>query len=110
MSAVEARPATSRNDWRDAVWSSDLKPLRRLAALCYADHAGNDNTTHVWVSTTQGVRRTGMGRTAWNESRNELEATGWLGESRASTYRETGRYQLMIPHGQCRETDSPHAT
>ena len=100
------KTAGDRNEWRDAVWASGLKPMRRLAALCYADHSG-DSTTHVWVATRRGMERTGMGRTAWHEARNGLEAEGWLRETVPATHTEAARYSLTIPAGQCRETDTP---
>lgn len=78
MTPRQVQQAENRNEWRDAVWSSGLKPLRRLAALCYADHAG-ESITHVWVGTRRGMERTGMGRTAWHEARNELEVAGGYG-------------------------------
>jgi hypothetical protein len=82
--------------------------MRRLAALCYADHAG-ETTTHVWVSTRRGTERTGLGRTAWHETRNALEAEGWLHETIPATHTAAARYRLTIPAGQCRQTDTPAA-
>lgn len=110
MTLADARPARSRNEWRDAVWESDLKAMRRLAALCYADHAGEGNLDRVWVAAARGVERTGMGRTAWHESRNDLEATGLLHETQPAAFGgRSARYRLTIPLGQCRKTDSPRA-
>ena len=106
--AKDGVPVKDRNEWRDAVWTSDLKPMKRLAALCYADHAGL-TTTHVWVGTKRAQDRTGMGRTAWHEARNGLVSEGWLRETVPATHTAAGRFQLTIPAGQCRETDT-HST
>lgn len=106
--SAEPRSARDRDEWRDAVWESNLRPMRRLAALCYADHAGNDNTAQVWVGTKRARDRTGMGRTAWHEARNGLVDEGWLREVVPATHTRAGRYQLTIPEGgQCGQTDTP---
>ena len=48
--------------WARAIWdSSSLKPLQRLVALAFADHARSEVA---WVSLDDLTRCTGMSRTA----------------------------------------------
>lgn len=87
----------SRNDWRDAVWASDLAPNPRLVALAYADHANTDAGA-VWVTLARGMKRTGMKRhDTWSKAVAELVTAGWLVEVEARTNKRAARYRLTIP-------------
>jgi hypothetical protein len=93
-------PPVRRKDWRDAVWASDLAPMQRLAALCFADHAP-DHGAGVWVTTARAQERTGMARRTWFDQVAGLRAAGWLEQAKPGrSGRDGGRspeYRLTIP-------------
>lgn len=91
-----------RNDWRDAVWFSDLPAVRKMVALTFARHA-NRGTDSVWVNTKTGMRLAGVSQRTWERSVEDLVARGWLVlVSGARGGRDGGlsaRYSLAIPDG-----------
>lgn len=79
----------------DAVWSSDLKPLQKLVAAVYADHARDQRTA--WVTLARLTERSGLSRDAANRHVRELRDRGWLVVfEKASQHRAT-LYGLVIP-------------
>lgn len=87
-----------RDPWKAAVWESDLKPLERLVALCYADHARNRDTA--WVTHDRLSQLTGLSRSAAVVALRGLVDSRWLVvERRAAQHRST-LYRLTIPIGQ----------
>lgn len=112
---MTSKNTVSRNDWRDAVWNSDLAPNPRLVALVYADHANNDADT-VWVTLARGLERTGIKHhVTWSKYVGELVAAGWLVEVETRTNQRAARYRLTIPdchdvtpeHDRVSERDTP---
>ena len=59
-----------------AVFSSDLKPLERLVAAVYADHARDRRQT--FVTLDRLMTCSGLSRDAANRARDGLETKGWL--------------------------------
>ena len=69
---------TFAQQYRDAVWCSDLRPEHRIVALCYADHDRQGVGT-AWVTTTRLMQRTGIrSRTTATRAVASLVAGGWL--------------------------------
>ena len=98
MSAPESpTQAPGRNDWRDAVWASDLPVTPRMVALVYADHASTDAGA-VWVTMARGLERSGIRRhETWSKAVAELQERGWLVEAVARTNKRAARYRLTVP-------------
>ena len=79
-----------------AVWESTcLKPLERLVALAYADHARDGETA--WVTYPRLMERTGLSRDALARALNGLRAQGWLEVHEPARQQRAARYWLRIP-------------
>lgn len=84
-----------RTTWSDAIWSSDLRSLEKLAALAYADHAGPARTA--WVTLPRLMERTGMSRDAANRARQGLVSKGWLVLRQEARQQRAAVFELVIP-------------
>ena len=84
-----------RITWMEAVWASDLKPLQKLVAAVYADHARDQRTT--WVTLDRLTQRSGASRTTAQKVRRELVQAGWLIEVSAATQHKAAVFGLVIP-------------
>lgn len=85
-----------RVKWLEAVWSSgDLKPLERLVAAVYADHAHDKRMT--WVTLPRLCERTGMSRDAANRALRGLRSAGWLVTIQKARQHRATVYALVIP-------------
>jgi biotin operon repressor len=87
----------ARNDWRDAVWESELPSLAKLLALAYADHAEPDGA-RVWVSWERLAERTGMGNGSVGRQVKVLRDGGWLTVVDPGKGRRPTRYRLSQPN------------
>lgn len=93
-----------RDTYVAAVWESQtLKPLERLVALAYADHARDGETA--WVTYPRLMERTGLSRDALARALNGLREQGWLEVQEAARQQRATRYWLRIPEG-----DEPSAS
>lgn len=86
-----------RTTWTEAIWSSDLKPLQRLVALVYAEHARDKRTA--WVTLDRLIERSGLARSTAQRTRRELVELGWLIEVSKATQHKTAVFSLVIPEG-----------
>lgn len=86
-----------RNTWMEAVWASDLKPLEKLVAAVYADHARDQRM--IWVTLDRLVQRSGIGRTQAKMWRRRLIESGWLVEFEPARQHKAAVYVLVIPEG-----------
>lgn len=69
---------TFAQQYRDAVWESDLRPEHRISALAYADH-DRMGSGLAWVTTTRLMARTGIrSRTTATRAVAALVESGWL--------------------------------
>jgi hypothetical protein len=72
---------TFAQQYRDAVWGSDLRPEHRIVALCYADHDRQGVGT-AWVTITRLMQRTGIrSRTTATRAVASLVTGGWLAKA-----------------------------
>lgn len=84
-----------RTVWMEAVWASaDLRPLEKLVAAVYADHARDKS--HAWVTLDRLVERSGLGREAANNHRKGLETKGWL-IARERVHRRVVDFDMAVP-------------
>ncbi|MFN8147291.1 MAG: helix-turn-helix domain-containing protein [Candidatus Nanopelagicales bacterium] len=83
-----------RDAYIRAVWASDLKPLARLIALAYADHARKGDTA--WLTLDRLVEVTGMSRDAANRNLRRLVDSGWLLLVEQGRQHRASRYRLII--------------
>lgn len=84
-----------RQTWMEAVYSSDLKPLERLVAVVYADHARDKR--QVWVTLPRLMERTGLSRDAANRALRGLRDKGWLLVMQEAKQHRATIYGLVIP-------------
>lgn len=87
--------------WREAVWNSpksSLKPLQRLIALAYADHARDGEVA--WVTYNRLEQRTGLSRDAVARHLGALVEAGWLVLVSPASQHRSARYRLVIPSAQ----------
>lgn len=85
-----------RDDFARSVWDSDqLKPLERLVALCFADHARE----HDWAFVTYPrlMACTGLSRDSAVRAVKGLRDKGWLEVKEASRQQRATRYWLRCP-------------
>ncbi|MCM3554009.1 helix-turn-helix domain-containing protein [Janibacter melonis] len=94
-----------RQTWMEAVWSSDLKPLERLVAGVYADHAHDQRTS--WVTLDRLAERTGLGRTQAQRWRKSLVESGWIVEVQKARQQRAAVYGLVIPEASVPDTRQP---
>lgn len=82
-----------------AVWESEqLRPLERIVALAYADHAKDSDVA--WVTWTRLSQRTGIrSKTALSKATKGLVDAGWLKCVRPARQHYSPEYQLLIPVG-----------
>ena len=78
-----------------AVWSSTLRPLPRLVALAYADHARKGDPA--WLTLDRVVKVTGMSRDSAHRNLGILIAAGWLELVGQGRQHRASRYRLVIP-------------
>ena len=78
-----------------AVWSSTLRPLPRLVALAYADHARKGDTA--WLTLDRIVKVMGMSRDSAHRTLGILIAAGWLELVEQGRQHRASRYRLVIP-------------
>lgn len=64
------------NQWREAIWESDLHATEKIVALCYADHTSDG--TSVWIYDERGAQRCGMGLSTFRKKRKAVADKGWL--------------------------------
>lgn len=85
-----------RTDWLESVYSSDdLRPLERLTAAIYADHARDRD--HAWVTLDRLIERSGMSRDAANRARRGLVNAGWLVPIGTPSRRKATKYRFAVP-------------
>ena len=84
-----------RQTWMEAVYGSDLKPLERLVAVVYADHARDRR--QVWVTLPRLMERTGLSRDAANRALRGLRDKGWLLVMQEAKQHRATVYGLVIP-------------
>lgn len=96
-----------RVTWMEAVWSSELKPLERLVAAVYADHAKERRVA--WVTLDRLCGRTGLSRDAANRAVQGLEGGGWLMSGERKPRRPV-TFWLVIPDGTRSTGDGPVAS
>lgn len=84
-----------RQTWIEAVYGSDLKPLERLVAVVYADHARDRR--QVWVTLPRLMERTGLSRDAANRALRGLRDKGWLLVIQEAKQHRATVYGLVIP-------------
>lgn len=87
-----------RETWKEAIYESDLKPLERIVAFVYADHARERRSA--WVTLDRLVETTGMSRTQAQSWRSRLVKSGFLVELSKATHHRATLYGLVIPDGQ----------
>lgn len=87
-----------RDVWAEAVWSSQLRPLERLVALAYADHARDKDTA--WLSSARLRERTGLSRTAASDAVRRLVKDKWLVPVDRPRQGHTAHYRLVVPSAQ----------
>src|SRR5437879_2465859 len=79
----------------EAVWSSNLRPLERLVAAVYFDHARNSDCA--WLTIARLQERTGLSRPTAIDMRRALVDGGWLVTIDQATSRRAAIYRLTIP-------------
>ena len=84
-----------RERWSEAVWSSDLRPLERLVALAYADHAHDRQVA--WVTYPRLMQRTGLSRDAVARAIRGLVEGGWLVVETPARQHRAPVYRLSTP-------------
>lgn len=87
-----------RDSYRAALWGSRLRPLERLVALAYAEHAREAD--HAWVTYARLREVTGMSEDAITRAIKGLRAAGWLELKEPARQHRSARYWLTIPPGQ----------
>lgn len=85
-----------REDWIDAVYASDLKPLERFVAVIYEKFAGN-GTDGVWVAFQTLLDHTGLSRDAANRAIRGLREKGWLYQTERGRQHRAARVRLILP-------------
>ncbi len=83
-----------RDIWTEAIWSSDLRPLVRLVAFCFSDHAHDRDVA--WVSQDRLRERTGLARSTSVAAVQTLVRAGWLVEVEKARQHRSARYRLVI--------------
>jgi hypothetical protein len=92
-----AATLAARDRWAAAVWADDrLRPLERLVALAFADHAGS-GLDAVWIAGSRLRQRTGLSRDAANRALRGLESAGWLAVAQPAQQHRSTRYALRVP-------------
>lgn len=99
-----------RNAWIEAIWTSNLRPLERLVAMAYADHARGGLTA--FVAPDRLVQRTGMSRRATVAARRALIEAGWLTEVEPAAQHRTTVFKTHDPQPctRCRSATSQPCT
>ncbi|WP_395691513.1 helix-turn-helix domain-containing protein [Nocardioides sp.] len=87
-----------RDGFRSAVWESELRPLERLIALAYAEHAADRD--YAWVTYPRLQDCTGLSRDAIARAIDGLRSAGWLELKEATRQQRSPRYWLRIPTAQ----------
>lgn len=90
-----AEPLWWRTTWMEAVWSSDLKPMQKLVAAVYADHAHDQRKA--WVTLDRLMQRSRLGRSQATTWRRSLVEKGWLVELEPHRQHHAAVYLLAIP-------------
>ena len=87
-----------RDRYVRAVWQSDLRPLERLVALVYADHARDEDVA--WVTYPRIRQRTGLSSNgSVTTAVTGLRDAGWLELVEPGSGRRAARYRIAIPPG-----------
>ncbi len=86
---------SARNQWVDAVWASDLKPLERLVALAYAKHASK-GIDDVWVSYARLRSHTGLSRDAIARAIKGLCDRGWMTQTAPGRQHYSAHFRLIF--------------
>lgn len=84
-----------RSRWLDAMAEAGVKPMPRLVAYVYADHARERHDA--WVPISRLMKRTGMSESTVIRSRKSLVADGWLVEAEKAGQHKAARFSLVIP-------------
>lgn len=90
-----------------AVFSSNLKPLERLVAAVYADHARDRRQT--FVTLDRLMTCSGLSRDAANRARDGLETKGWLVALERKP-RKPVDFLLVIPEDSASTSGGPVGT
>lgn len=96
-----------RQTWMKAVFSSNLKPLERLVAAVYADHARDRRQT--FVTLDRLMTCSGLSRDAANRARDGLETKGWLVALERKP-RKPVDFLLVIPEDSASTSGGPVGT
>lgn len=91
-----------RDLWAEAVWSSSLRPLERLVALVYADHARDGETA--WATYRRLMDRTGLSRDALARALRGVVDAGWLVEVEPARQHRATVYRLAVPQQSATQT------
>ena len=91
-----------RDLWAEAVWSSSLRPLERLVALAYADHARDGETA--WATYGRLMDRTGLSRDAVARALRGVVGAGWLVEVEPARQHRATVYLLAVPQRSVTQT------
>lgn len=84
-----------RELWADAIWEADLKPLQKLIALAYYDHARNGHTS--WVTYDRLMKRAGLSRDSVARHLRALVEAGWLTVETPAAQHSATVYRLTYP-------------
>lgn len=85
-----------RDLYAEAVWcSAALKPVQKLVALAYADHARDGDTA--WLSYERLAERTGLARSTAAAALRQLVDAGWLVCVERGRQHRASRYRLELP-------------
>lgn len=91
----EQSPVWWRTKWLDAMAVANVKPMPRLVAYVYADHARERRDA--WVPISRLIERTGMSESTAKRSRRSLVADGWLVETEKAGQHRAALFALTIP-------------
>lgn len=84
-----------RSRWLDAMAVAGVKPMPRLVAYVYADHARQRRDA--WVPISRLIERTGMSESTVIRSRKSLVSDGWLVETQGASQHRAALFALVIP-------------
>lgn len=84
-----------RTTWMEAVWRSDLRPLDKLTAAVYADHARDKRS--IFVTLNRLCQRAGLSRDAAHRAVHHLVDEGWLVPVGTPKPRQRVYYSLVLP-------------
>lgn len=86
------------------MWSSDLRPVERLVALCFASW-GEEKDVDVWVSYDKLVEQTGLARSTAAAAIRTLVDRGYLRLSQPARQHYSARYRLVVQPSDTRTSE-----